>query len=119
MTLLEKIEALTVEQQEKIAEAWNEQALLAAISEAGIELTYEEKAEIARVFAPEEASRKLTDEEISQVSGGSWFKRCPRGVFEAGFRIMGVIKCKGCPQYVKYEYIRDAHLCQFFHAIDK
>ncbi|QHQ62570.1 hypothetical protein Ana3638_18755 [Anaerocolumna sedimenticola] len=67
---LEKIEALTVEQQEKIAEARNEQELLAAISEASIELTDEEKAEIARMSAPEETSKKLTDEEVSQVSGG-------------------------------------------------
>ncbi len=71
MTLLEKIEALTVEQQEKIAEAKNEQELLAAISEAGIELKDEEKAEIARMYAPEEASRELSDEEVSQVSGGA------------------------------------------------
>lgn len=119
MTLLEKIEALTVEQQEKIAVAKNEQDLLAAISEDGIELTDEEKAEIARMTAPEEVSRELTDEEVSQVSGGAWFKRCPKGVFEAGFRILGAIKCKGCPQYVKYEYMRDAHLCRFFQAIDK
>lgn len=120
MILLEKIEALTEEEQEKIADARNEQELLAALSEAGIELTDEEKAEIARMSAPEEASRELTDEEVSAVSGGAWFKRCPNGVFEAGFRIWGNSKCKDCPQNVKPTHIAMAtQWCSFFHVSNR
>lgn len=120
MSLLEKIEALTDEQQEKIAGARNEQELLTAISEAGIELTNEEKAEIDMMFASEEASRELTNEELSVISGGAWFKRCPSGVFETGFRIWGNSKCNDCPQNVKPTHIPMAtKWCSFFHVSNR
>ncbi len=96
MTLLEKIEALSDEQQEKISVARNKEELLVGISEVGIVLTVDEEEEISRMFTPENTSRALTDEEVSEVSGGMWFKRCPYGVLETGYAWGISKKCKDC-----------------------
>ncbi len=41
------------------------------------------------IFASEDASRELTDEDLSVISGGTLLERCPNGVSEMWIRILG------------------------------
>lgn len=42
-------------------------------------------------------NKALTDEEVSEVSGGAFFNSCPRGQFELGFAFNAKNgDCEGC-----------------------
>ena len=94
MTLTEKFKGLTPGQREKFNALKDSAGLDAFLSETGLELTDEEKAQVLEYIAS--GKLPLADEELDNVAGGGCGsgKKCPNG--QTYYDTLNET-CKNCP----------------------
>lgn len=90
MTIQEKFDTLTPKQREKLGAVKTEQELDTFLAETGIEPTAEERAMLSMHLKSK--TGELSDDEVAEAAGGSGWKKCPMGHYEAT-AIANILEC--------------------------